>query len=97
MSKIINGIHVLTYEERAKIPEVKEIEENLEDCSSCDGEGVHVCECGHEHDCEACDGSGKVGNLKSIYQETLRVELAKLLKWKEAAEHSLHPTKGGQS
>lgn len=99
MCKIINGIRVLSYEEWSKLPSVKALDEEFEECSMCDGSGTHVCDCGHEHDCDECDGEGKFGNLKRIYADTLRSELEKMLKWKNAAEQSVHPTRadGGEN
>lgn len=83
MTKIIDGVRVLDYDEWIRIPEVKKLNESLEDCLICDGEGVHVCECGNEHDCESCDGDGMAESLRSIYTRTLRMELEKLLRWRE--------------
>ncbi len=84
MTKIIDGIRVRTYDEWIKIPEVKELEELIEECPMCDGEGVHLCDCGNEHDCEECEGRGKADDLKHMYNKELKHELEKLLKWTDA-------------
>ena len=85
MTKIMDGVRVRTYEEWIKLPEVIELNESIEDCSTCDGEGSHICDCGHEHDCEACNGSGKETDLKELYNKALKVELQKLLSWSQSA------------
>jgi len=28
-------------------------------CEECDGSGIHICECGHEHECQECEGTGE--------------------------------------
>ena len=81
MTKIIDGVRVLTYDEWIKIPQVKELYEELEDCEYCEGESTHSCTCGNEHDCEACGGDGKIESLRHLYSQTLKAELEKLLRW----------------
>ena len=85
MTKIIEGITVLTYEEWEKKPEARQLLGDTDDCDECDGTGEHECSCGDTHDCRACDGSGKDGgvNLRDIYEESLRNEVKKLIAWRE--------------
>lgn len=83
MTKIINGIHVRTYEEWILILEVKEIVETLEECTVCDGEGTHECKCGDTHSCGNCLGDGKQDNLQDMYNKEVKEELQKLLIWRE--------------
>ena len=80
--KVIDGIHVLSFEEWKKIPSVLEMEEGFEDCPTCGGDGKHECDCGNIHDCNDCDGNGKSQNLDKIYREELRKELQLFLDWK---------------
>ncbi len=84
MTKIIEGISVLTYEEWEKKPEARQLLGDADDCDECDGTGEHECSCGDTHDCRACDGSGKDGgvNLRDIYEESLRNEIKKLIAWR---------------
>jgi hypothetical protein len=30
-------------------------------CPTCEGDGVHECDCGDEHNCGRCDGAGEMG------------------------------------
>ncbi|MDD2923191.1 MAG: hypothetical protein PHQ36_12970 [Anaerolineales bacterium] len=85
MTKVIDGVNVLTYDEWAKLPGAKTLLGEVEECDECDGTGEHECSCGHTHECVACDGSGKDGgvNLRDIYEETLRDEIKKLIAWRE--------------
>jgi hypothetical protein len=82
MSKIIDGVHVLTYDEWKNKPEVADELLDVEECSTCDGDGVHECECGDTHDCMVCSGSGKAVDFRERYEAILRDELKKLLAWK---------------
>ncbi len=85
MTRVIEGVNVLTYDEWAKLPGAKVLLDGVEECDECDGTGEHECSCGHTHDCVACDGSGKESgvNLRDIYEETLRDEIKKLIAWRE--------------
>jgi hypothetical protein len=83
MTKVIEGVKVLTYDEWQKLPEVLEMFGTLNECSTCDGEGVHECECGHTHTCNACDGSGKENDFRDIYETKLRDEIRKLIAWRD--------------
>ncbi len=80
--KILDGVHIFTYDEWKRKPEVSDELLDVEDCLTCDGEGEHECECGHKHDCVACNGSGKTEDFREIYEAQLRDELKKLLSWK---------------
>ena len=80
--KVIDGVHVLSLEEWKNTRAVKEMEEQLEDCPDCYGEGTHECECGDVHDCRTCDGEGKKDNLDKIYRNSLREELQNLVNWR---------------
>jgi DnaJ-class molecular chaperone len=55
--------------------------DETEDCSICDGEGSHTCECGHEHDCEECNGTGKKVSLRALYNNQKSKDMAKLARW----------------
>ena len=72
---------ILTFEQwKFRNPD---IEAEIEDCSECDGEGTHTCECGDEHDCGFCDASGKSnGNdLLQLYRDQKKKDLAHLDTW----------------
>lgn len=81
--RVVDGVKVLTYEEWLRLPFVKEIEAEFEDCGTCDGSGEHVCDCGDKHTCCACDGHGKTDDLRNLYTRMLKLELEKLLAWRE--------------
>ena len=85
MTKIIDGLHVLTYDEWIKTPEISNMLEEAEECLTCDGEGIHECECGDTHDCGNCSrtGKSKIEDLSDEYNRTLRNELQKLIAWKK--------------
>ena len=80
--KVVDGIHVLTYDEWVKRADVSDMLLDVEDCPTCDGDGEHECECGHTHDCGACMGSGKSEDFRELYESSLREELKNLLAWK---------------
>jgi hypothetical protein len=94
MTTVVDGIRVLTFDEWKIKPEVLELENDLEDCDVCNGDGTHECECGDEHDCCACDGAGKISNLKDIYAASLREELARFLEWREGLPKKVLSKKG---
>lgn len=83
MTKVIDGITVLTYEEWKKSPAIKELADSIEVCDTCDGTGEHECDCGDTHECGACDGSGKLQDICDVYERLLRGELEKLLQWRD--------------
>lgn len=93
MTEVIEGVNVLTYQEWEKLPGVKEL---LGDVEDCDGTGEHECSCGDVHDCRSCDGSGKDGgvNIRGIYEETLRDEIKKLIAWRDGLAIK-HPSNMG--
>lgn len=37
--------------------------DKFDNCQMCEGDGIHSCECGHEHDCEKCNGTGEGTNV----------------------------------
>ena len=83
MTKVYDGVTVLTYDEWQKKPEVKEMYGETAKCSTCDGTGEHECECGDTHECGACDGSGKLIDLREMYEKELRDEIGRLHAWQE--------------
>ena len=83
MTKVYDGVTVLTYDEWQKKPEVKEMYGETAECSICDGTGEHECECGDTHECGACDGSGKSIDLREMYEKELRDEIGRLHAWQE--------------
>ena len=83
MTKVIEGAIVLTYEEWEKRPAVKELFGEIEECDTCYGSGDHECDCGDTHECGACGGSGKVKDIRNIYEEELRSEIKRLIAWRE--------------
>lgn len=86
MSKIVDGVRVLTFAEWEKLPAVQELLDTLEECEECNGTGDHNCDCGCDstHECGYCDGTGYIGqDLSAIYHSELKSELEKLLRWCE--------------
>ena len=83
MTRVIEGATVLTYEEWEKKPAVKELFGEIEECDTCDGSGNHECDCGDTHECGACGGSGKVKDIRNIYEDELQSEIKKLIAWRE--------------
>lgn len=83
MTKVYDGVTVLTYDEWQKKPEVKGLYEESDECDVCEGSGEHTCECGNTHECEECDGSGKEINLREMYEKVLRDEIKRLRAWQE--------------
>ncbi len=81
MTRIIDGVEVLTYDEWKILPEVVEMYDKLDDCRECGGTGEHDCSCGDEHECYECKGSGKIKSLSDIYRDTLQIEIKKLTDW----------------
>jgi hypothetical protein len=82
MTKVIDGVRVLEFDEWHKKPSVIELENEIPKCEMCD-DGEHECECGDTHDCGRCHGTGKEESLKDIYTRALKKELEKLLAWRE--------------
>ena len=97
MTKVIEGVNVLTYEEWVKLPGAKILLDEVDECDECDGTGEHECSCGNIHECSACDGSGTDSgvNLRDIYEETLRDEIKKLIAWREGLAIR-HPSFDGE-
>jgi len=81
MTKVIDGMHVLTYEEWKKRPAVVEMLRTAPECESCNGDGHHECNCGNDHECNTCDGTGKTINYRNEYEFRLRAEIRNLQKW----------------
>lgn len=94
MTKVYDGVTVLTYDEWQKKPEVQQLYGESTECSTCDGTGEHDCECGDTHTCGACNGSGKVVDLREMYERELRDEISRLHAWQEgkALKHVSGPT-----
>lgn len=89
MTKVFDGVTVLTYEEWINKPEVAEYLSEIavdEDCENCDGTGEHECDCGDVHDCHECNGSGTLLDARGVYEEDLRNEIRKMISWKETVQ-----------
>jgi len=83
MAKVIEGVHVLDFDEWKRRPEVIAMEEEFEDCDECHGDGTHECDCGHVHECSFCDGKGKTSTLQDEYNSQIKEELKKLVLWRD--------------
>ena len=83
MTAHIDDVTVMTFIEWECLPEVKKMYDEAPICERCDGNGQHECECGDTHECVACHGSGKIINLRNIYEKQLRSEIERLRSWKK--------------
>jgi len=81
MTRLYQGVKVLTYEEWIKLPVIVEAGIKHEECGVCDGMGDHECECGDTHECGACDGTGYTDKTHDVYEEQLRNEIEHLQSW----------------
>ncbi len=72
----------LTFDEWVKAnPEV--VDELTHDCDECDGSGQIECpECGHIAACDDCGGSGKISEVREEYKRQLKIDKARLEKWR---------------
>lgn len=71
---------IMTFEEwKAANPD---IEETLEDCVDCNGDGDDECPCCGRYDtCKTCNGTGKKRTLIQLYREQRNLDEAKLKAW----------------
>ena len=83
MTKVYDGVTVLTYDEWQKKPEVSALYAEVDECDMCHGTGDHDCECGDTHTCGKCNGAGKEMNLREMYERELRDEIKRLRAWSE--------------
>jgi hypothetical protein len=81
MTKVFDGITVLTFDEWKRKPEVIEAYAEVEECAMCHGTGSHDCDCGDTHTCGECDGVGKERSQREIYERALRDEIKRLRSW----------------
>jgi hypothetical protein len=81
MTRLYQGVKVLTYEESIKLPLIPEAGLKQERCDVCDGMGDHECECGDTHECRACDGTGYAYKTHADYVGALRSEIEHLQAW----------------
>jgi hypothetical protein len=93
MTRVIDGVHVLSYTEWCALPSVQKMLEESPKCEECDGAQEHECTCGHWHTCGQCDGSGHSVNLAIAYRDQVRAELERLMEWREGLPRSV---KGGR-
>ena len=61
--------------------EAYDITEEFEECSECNGDGDHECDCGDIHDCKACNGIGQVSVQMEEYETYKRDTEKRLREW----------------